>query len=126
MGVTIKHVGDFKKTEKFFNTIKSRGYLNALERYGEVGVRALSAATPKRSGTTASMWNYEIERNANTTRISWFNENENRGVNIAVIIQHGHGTGTGGWVEGIDYINPAMRPIFDTIADNVWKEVQDA
>lgn len=120
--VTIRHRGDFRKTERFFNRVKGAGYLNVLEKYGQIGVEALSSATPKDSGTTASSWTYEIVRDENRTRISWLNGHENDGVNIAIILQYGHGTGTGGFVEGIDYVNPAMRPIFNSIAEEAWKE----
>ena len=121
-----KHRGSFSKTEKFLNAISGARYLNALDRYGQEGVRALSAATPVNTGKTASSWTYEIERNSETTTISWLNTNTNQGVNIAIILQYGHGTGTGGFVAGQDYINPAMKPIFDNIAKSVWKEVTTA
>lgn len=121
--VTFKHRGDFKKTERFLNALKGKRYLNALEQYGQMGVDALAANTPVRSGLTASSWTYEIERTDTHTRISWLNTNTVQNVNIAVILQYGHGTGTGGYVAGIDYINPAMKPIFDTISEGVWKEV---
>lgn len=120
---TIKHRGNFNKTEKFFNRITSKAYLNILSKYGQTGVDALAASTPVDSGKTASSWTYEIERTSSTTTISWINTNENKGVNIAVILQYGHGTGTGGYVRGRDYINPAMRPVFDKIAEEAWKEV---
>ncbi len=94
-----------------------------LERYGQLGVEALSAATPLESGETASSWSFEIERGTNQTAIRWINSNTNQGVNIAIILQYGHGTNGGGYVEGIDYINPAMKPIFDSMADELWKEV---
>lgn len=123
---TFIHRGNFKKTERFLNAIKGAGYLNALDRYGQEGVRALSAATPVDTGKTASSWTYEIERNSETTTIRWLNTNINQNVNIAIILQYGHGTGTGGFVSGRDYINPAMKPIFDNIATNVWREVTSA
>lgn len=121
--VTFKHRGDFKRTERFLNALKGARYLNALEKYGQIGVEALAANTPKDTGLTASSWTYEIERSDGHTRISWLNTNVNQNVNIAIILQYGHGTGTGGFVAGTDYINPAMRPIFDNIAEHVWKEV---
>lgn len=121
--VTFKHRGNFKKTERFLNRIKGRKYLNALEQFGIEGCNALAAATPVRTGKTASSWTFEIERTSAHTRISWLNTNVNQNVNIAIILQYGHGTGTGGFVQGQDYINPAMKPIFDAIAENVWREV---
>lgn len=121
--VTFKHRGNFKKTERFLNALKGQRYLNALEQYGQMGVEALAANTPVRTGLTASSWIYEIERTGTYTRISWLNTNTVQNVNVAVILQYGHGTGTGGYVAGTDYINPAMKPIFDTISDGVWKEV---
>lgn len=97
-----------------------------LERYGQEGVSALSSATPTDTGTTANSWSYEVSSNGDTHTIYWSNSNTNKGVNIAVILQYGHGTGTGGYVAGRDYINPAMRPIFDRIAEEAWKEVVNA
>ena len=121
--VTITHRGNFNRTEKFLNVLSGRSYLNMLDKYGQMGVDALAASTPVDSGETAKSWTYEISRNSNTTTISWLNTNENQGVNIAVILQYGHGTGTGGYVQGRDYINPAMRPVFDKIAEEAWREV---
>ena len=94
-----------------------------LDKYGRAGVSALSSATPSESGKTANSWTYEIQNGGGGSRITFSNTNINNGVNIAIILQYGHGTGTGGWVEGRDYINPAMRPVFDNIADSVWKEI---
>lgn len=97
-----------------------------LQKYGQQGVAALSAATPVESGTTANSWSYEIKTSGQSATIYWSNSNVNKGVNIAVILQFGHGTGTGGYVQGRDYINPAMRPIFDKIAEEAWMEVVKA
>lgn len=94
-----------------------------LDQYGAKGVAALSAATPVRSGETANSWDYKIEQSGQRYSISWTNSNINNGVNIALIIQLGHGTGTGGYVQGVDYINPALRPIFDQMAEEAWQEV---
>lgn len=124
--INFKHRGNFNKTEKFLNAMMGRSYLNVLDKYGEMGVQALAAATPVRTGKTAASWTYEIERTPESTTISWLNTNENNGVNIAVILQYGHGTGTGGYVRGTDYINPAMKPIFEAIAEEAWKEVVKA
>lgn len=121
--VHFAHKGNFSKTEKFLNALKGKRYLNRLDELAEMGVQALSSATPVDSGKTASSWYYTIKEEAGQTTIEWLNRNVNQHVNIAVILQYGHGTGTGGYVQGRDYINPAMRPIFDTIADQAWKEV---
>lgn len=124
--ISFKHRGNFKKTEKFLNAMKGMPYLNFLDKYGQLGVDALSKATPVDTGKTASSWTYEIERTSEKTTITWLNTNINDGVNIAVILQYGHGTGNGGYVQGRDYINPAIRPIFDGIAERAWKEVTSA
>lgn len=121
--VIVKQKGDFSKTEKFLNTISKKLYYRNLQKYAEQGVAALASATPIDSGTTANSWDYEIRQTKNSVSIYWANSNVNKGVPIAVIIQYGHGTRNGGYVQGRDYINPAMRPIFDKIAENVWKEV---
>ena len=121
--VTFKHVGNFNRTERFLNRLRGAKYLNILERYGQEGVRALSSATPVDSGKTANSWTYKIERTPSRTIISWLNTNVHEGANIAILLQYGHGTGTGGFVQGRDYINPAMQPIFDTIAQEAWREV---
>lgn len=120
--IRIKQKGDFKNTEKYLKSKKDR-IIHNLERYGEEGVQALAAATPKRSGLTASSWYYKIEYGKESSKISWHNSNIVDGYPIAVLIQYGHGTGTGGFVQGIDYINPAIQPVFERIADAAWKEV---
>ena len=121
--VTFKHRGDLKKTKSFLKNASKRDYLKDLHMYGKMGVEALSEATPVDSGLTANSWSYVIERNKDNTTISWLNTNINDGVNIAIILQYGHGTGTGGYVQGQDYINPAIRPVFDKIAEDAWKGV---
>lgn len=121
--VKITHEGDFSKTQKFFNKLLRRDYLNDLAKFGQEGVDALMAATPKDSGRTAASWSFEIESDDNGVRIYWKNSNVNQGVNIAVIIQYGHGTGSGHYVAGIDYINPALKDVFTGIAENAWKKV---
>lgn len=123
--ITFTHRGNFKNTKRFFDRAKRSEYLRNLERYGKEGVDALSAATPTDSGETASSWYYEIERTGNSVSIHWANSNVNDGVVIAVILQYGHGTGTGGYVAGRDYINPAIRPVFDRIAENIGREVSN-
>lgn len=121
--IIVRHRGDFKKTKNFLDRMKERSYLKNLEKYAQEGVAALSAATPVDTGKTANSWTYEIEYTDTRYAIYWINTNENKGVNIALILQTGHGTGSGGYVQGIDYINPAMKPILQKIADEAWKEV---
>lgn len=123
MGISLSSEGSWDRIEKFLKNVSTGGQYKVLSKYGEKGVSALAAASPKETGTMASSWNYEIELGAFKSAIYWSNTNEEGGVNIAVIIQHGHGTGTGGYVQGRDFINPAMRPIFDEIANAVWMEV---
>jgi len=123
MRVKFEVSGGFTKTERFLNRMKRREYLNVLDEFGRDGVQALRNATPVDSGATAEAWDYEIKRTRNYTEIVWTNSNINDGVPIAVILQYGHGTGTGGYVQGRDYINPAIRPIFDEIAEKAWKVV---
>ena len=122
-GITFRQKGDFSKTEKFFNSLLKLDYLNVLERYGQAGVAALAAATPKDSGLTAASWDYEITHNGKETTIAFTNSNISNGVNIAIILQYGHGTKGGGYVAGRDYINPAIQPIFDKMANEAWREV---
>lgn len=126
MRVDFEVSGGFTKTERFLNRMKRREYLNVLDEFGRDGVQALRNATPVDSGATAEAWDYEIKRTRNYTEIVWTNSNINDGVPIAVILQYGHGTGTGGYVQGRDYINPAIRPIFDKIAEKAWKVVTSA
>lgn len=123
MGIHVTCSGDFSKTMKFLNRLQNKDYMNILSEYGKRGVEALRAATPKDTGKTADSWYYEIEGDRNRTTISWNNRNVNDGVVIAMILQYGHGTGTGGYVQGTDYINPAMKGIFDALANECWKEV---
>ncbi len=124
-GITFHHRGSFSKTEKFFHALLRRRYLNVLERYGKAGVFALASATPEDSGLTAGSWGYEISHGRNESKITFTNSNVNEGVNIAVILQYGHGTRHGGYVAGKDYINPAIQPIFDKIAEDAWQEVKN-
>lgn len=121
--ISITSKGDYRKAEKFLDRLNKGLDLDCLNKYGEMGVTALADATPKRSGKTASSWYYEINKEPDGAVIQFNNSNVNKGVNIAVILQYGHGTGTGGYVEGIDYINPACRPIFDQIARDAFKEL---
>ena len=121
--IRIKHKGDFSKATLYFEKLKKAARVSVLEKYGQKGVDALAAATPKDSGLTASSWSYEIQHTGSSATITFHNSNIQNGVPIAVILQYGHGTGTGGWVEGRDYINPAIQPIFDQIANDAWREV---
>lgn len=121
--IKITQRGDLKRVTEYLYRIKSAIKNGKLDAYGREGVAALMSATPRDSGLTASSWYYRIEQNNGSVSISFHNSHINDGVNIAIILQYGHGTGTGGWVEGRDYINPAIQPIFDKIADNAWKEV---
>lgn len=121
--ITFKHKGDFSNTLKFLDNAKNLNYLKVLDHYGKLGVDALSSATPIATGKTASSWGYEISKTENGYSIYWTNSNMNKNISIALIIQYGHGTGWGGYVQGIDYINPAIRPIFDGMANSAWEEV---
>ena len=123
MGIVITHRGSFKNTERMFQHMSRFEISRILNKYGERGVAALSAATPVNTGKTAASWDYVVEKTHSGWSISWKNTNVNNGVNIALILQLGHGTGTGGYVEGIDYINPALAPIFDQMANEAWQEV---
>ena len=121
--ITFHHKGNFQKTDNFLKKAKKGDYFRSLEKFAQEGVNALASATPIDSGKTAASWDYTISRSKGSVSITWTNSNINNGVNIAVIIQYGHGTRNGGYVQGRDYINPAIRPVFDKIAENVWKEV---
>lgn len=115
--IRFKHSGSFKNTERLFTNATEASYLHVLEKYGQIGVDALSSVTPTNSGKTSASWGYEIVKKSNGYAIYWTNDNVNDGANIAILLQYGHGTGTGGYVKGIDYINPAIRPIFASIVD---------
>lgn len=121
--IRITSSGDFKKTTDFLDRLRRREIYRDLDRYGRMGVDALSRATPVRTGLTANSWRYRV-LTGRRPGIEWYNTNEAGGTSVAVLIQYGHGTGTGGYVGGRDYINPAMRPIFQQIADDVWKKVR--
>lgn len=121
--ISFKQKGDFSKTEKFLKRSLGKNYRNVLEKYGQQGVATLSASTPVRTGLTAISWSYEIIQNGDSISVVWNNSNVHNGVNIALILQYGHGTRNGGYVSGRDYINPALRPIFDKMAEAAWKEV---
>ena len=121
--ISFRQKGDFSKLDHYFERVKEAAKIGVLDKYGQAGVSALSSATPVESGKTASSWYYEIKRQNGSVSLEFYNSNVNDGVPIAVILQFGHGTGTGGWVQGRDYINPAIQPIFDKIAEDAWKEV---
>lgn len=123
MTITLSSSGSFKNTNRFLQRMKSRQLFKSLSRYGDQGVRALSAATPSETGATAQSWSYEISMDSRSVQITWSNSNSNKGVPIAILIQYGHGTGTGGYVPATNFINPAIKPVFDDILNSVWKEV---
>lgn len=116
--------GKLVKTERFLRKAHANFKNFNFDKYGEMGVAALAANTPFGDGTTATSWYYKVERSKDEIRLVWCNSNVNDGVSIAVILQYGHGTYNGGYVQGRDYINPALRPVFDQIADEIWKEVR--
>lgn len=126
MAITLKTSGSFKKTMSFLHKMTASQLYSRLSYYGEQGVKALASATPKDTGLTATSWSYKIEAVEGRVTLSWSNSNTNNGVPIALVIQYGHVTSTGGWVEGRDYINPAIQPIFDKMVKDVWKEVTSA
>lgn len=121
--ISFNHQGDFSKTFRFLERAKEAVKRSNLDRFGREGVTALASATPVDTGLTAESWYYTIEHKRDSATIAFHNSNIQNGVPIAIILQYGHGTGTGGWVEGRDYINPAIQPIFDRIANEAWREV---
>ena len=121
--IRITSKGDFNNTFRFLKRMNDFKVEKILEKYAVMGVSALASATPVDSGVTANSWGYEIVTTKEGATIHWTNTNQNKGVYIAVILQYGHGTGTGGYVQGRDYINPAIRPVFDKIAEEAWMEV---
>ena len=121
--ITFRQKGDFSKLTSFLERAKEAIKLGDLDKYGREGVAALSSATPVRTGLTANSWYYEIEHQNESVSITFNNSNVNKGVPIAIILQYGHGTRNGGWVQGRDYINPAIQPVFDRIAKEAWEEV---
>ena len=121
--IKFRHKGDFSKSSRFLEKVKETVRLGDLDKYGREGVAALASATPVDTGLTANSWYYEISRSQGSVTISFNNSNIQNGVPIAIILHYGHGTGTGGWVEGRDYIKPAIRPIFEKLAKDAWEEV---
>lgn len=121
--ITFRQKGDFSKLTRFLEKAKEVVRFGDLDKYGREGVAALASATPIESGRTASSWYYQVENKNGSASITFYNSNVNKGVPIAIILQYGHGTRNGGFVQGRDYINPAIQPIFDRIADEAWREV---
>lgn len=123
--ISFRHKGDFSETTRYLKRARKVPIKDILDKYGREGVIALASATPVDSGQTANSWFYEIEQNTGSAAIRFNNSHINKGVPIAIILQYGHGTGTGGWVEGRDYINPAVQPVFDRIVSEIWREVTE-
>lgn len=123
LGITFNYKGDFSKVNNWLEKLLNASHRGVLDKYGRMGVEALSKATPVDTGLTASSWYYEISRTSTSVSINFMNSNRNKGVPIALILQYGHGTGTGGYVQGRDYINPALQPVFEQMCDELWKEV---
>lgn len=121
--IHIKHKGDFSNAEKFMNRMLKQDYLNILAEYGKMGVRALMANTPAQSGKTAESWEYGIDREDGKVTLYWTNSNENEGVNIAILLIYGHGTQNGSYVQGINFVDPVMQPIFEQMARETWGRV---
>ena len=121
--ISFRQKGNFSKLDRYFEKVREAAKLGVLDKYGRAGVAALSSATPVETGKTASSWYYEIKRQNGSVSIVFNNSDINEGVPIAIILQYGHGTGNGGWVQGIDYINPAIQPIFTEMANEAWREV---
>jgi hypothetical protein len=119
----VKCTGDFNNTIKFLERARKMSITDILNKYGEAGVKALSAATPKDTGETASKWSYEIKVSKTSSSIAWTNDSVNDGIPIVILIQYGHGTRNGGYVSGVDFINPAIKGVMDSLADSVWREV---
>lgn len=124
--ITIEHSGNFDNITRFLNKMKKRDAMSVLNKYGKRGVELLRDATPVDTGETADSWSYEIVNEDGRYRLYWNNDNVNDGVHIAIILQYGHATKNGGYVEGIDYINPVMKEIFEDMAEELWREVVDA
>ena len=122
--ITITSTGSFKNTENFFEKMRSEQIFSVLNTYGALGVKLLSEATPVDTGLTAQSWEYEVVKKRGSYTINWKNTNVISGIPVAILLQYGHGTGTGGWVEGYDFINPVIRPLFDEIANDVWEQVK--
>ena len=121
--ISFRHKGDFSKLTRFLERAKEVVHLGCLDKYGREGVAALASATPVDTGLTADSWYYKITNNGQSAKVTFYNSNIQNGVPIAIILQYGHGTRNGGWVQGRDYVNPAVQPIFDKLANEAWREV---
>ena len=121
--ISFRHRGDFSRLTEYLTKLSKTSRLDILNKYGQAGVAALSANTPVDTGLTASSWSYEISDKKGNIAITFYNSNVNKGVSIAIILQYGHGTRNGGYVQGRDYINPAIQPVFDQMANELWEEV---
>ena len=122
--ITIKSRGDWNKTFSFLKKVTKIDFATLLEKYAQQGVSALSAATPKDTGLAASSWDYQIEVGKGESKITWINTDIEGGYNVVLLVQYGHGTKNGGYVQGRDFINPAMQPVFDNMIYEIWKEVE--
>ena len=121
--LTVKQKGEYAKLTRYLVNVGKAVKTKDLTKYGQAGVKALSSATPVDTGLTAASWYYEIKQTKGRAEITFYNSNVQNGIPIAIILQYGHGTGTGGWVEGRDYINPAIQSVFDKLAADAWREV---
>lgn len=121
--IGFRQKGDFSNTENYLKKLKQNNIIKTLDKYGREGVKALASATPVNTGLTASSWYYKVEVRDTSASLIFCNSNIQNGIPIAIILQYGHGTRNGGWVEGRDYINPAIQPIFDDLTKHAWKEV---
>lgn len=121
--ISFRQKGNFSKLSNYLERVKELAHMGILDKYGRIGVEALASATPFESGETARSWSYKIERNRGSVAIAFYNAHVHAGVPIALILQYGHATRNGGWVEGRDYINPAIQPIFDRLVAELWREV---
>lgn len=121
--ISFRHKGDFSKLTRFLERAKEVVHLGCLDKYGREGVAALASATPVDTGLTADSWYYKITNDGQSAKVTFYNSNIQNGVPIAIILQYGHGTCNGGWVQGRDYVNPAIQPIFDKLANEAWREV---
>lgn len=124
--ITFEQKGDFRNTDRFLKRMSKFDFANVLSSAAQKGVQALASATPVNSGLASNSWGYEIKRSRSSFEIIWTNSDIENGFPVAIGIQYGHGTGTGGYVRGRDYINPAMRPIFEQILADLWTEVTTA
>ena len=121
----VHHIGDFSSTERWFNRVLRKNYMNIIADYANRGIKALREATPENSGKTAESWNYEIVSGKDRTTLYFTNDNIENGVNVAILLIYGHATRNGAYVEGVDFVTPALRPIFRELADKIWREVKE-